>query len=59
MGFDSVTIRTEGGQTRVLTPEEFFRIPLAERVRLLCSASPMFVKNGRTVPATEALKRPA
>lgn len=57
MGFDSVTVRSEDGRARVLTPEEFYGIPLIERVGMLCKGAVQFFKDGKQVPATEAVKQ--
>ena len=57
VGFDSATVRSDDGQTRTLTPDDFYRLPLAERVRLICNGAVKFFKDGRSVPATDAIKR--
>ncbi len=56
MGFDSATVRTDDGQARAMTPDEFYRIPLEARVRLLCKGAVQFFKGGKPVPAVEAVK---
>jgi hypothetical protein len=57
MGFDSVTVQSENGQARALTRDEFYRIPLEQRVRMLCKGMVKFFREGRSIPATEAMKQ--
>ena len=54
-GYDQVSMEMPGGGHNLLSPEEFERIPLSERVRLLCAAKLTFLKDGKPIPAREAL----
>jgi hypothetical protein len=54
--FDEALVQqTDGTQVR-MTEEEFFKLPLVERVNLLCALKVRFFKAGRPVPAAEAMK---
>ncbi len=54
--FDAVVV-TEGNTSRNLTPEEFFALPLAERIKYVVSQRASFLAGGRTVDAREVLSQ--
>ena len=56
--FDAVVIRQDDASERFLTAEEFAAIAITERVRLVSRGMVKFFKNGQTIKATEAFRRP-
>jgi len=54
--FDEAVIDQANGTSQRLTHEEFFKLPLVQRVRMLCDLKVKFFKAGRPVPAAEAMK---
>jgi hypothetical protein len=52
--FDRVLVRS-GADWRVLSPDEFFRLPLPERVRHVIQRTVTFQRGGRPVDQREAL----
>ena len=56
--FDTVAIEKDG-KKRVLDATEFFAISLVERCELLCNDKLTFFRDGKVVPAREAIQRPA
>lgn len=54
--FDEAVIQQPNGTQLRLTEEEFFKLPLVQRVKLLCELKVHFFKGGRPVPAAEAMK---
>lgn len=56
--FDTVSIEKDG-KTRVLNATEFFAISLVERCDLLCNDKLTFFRDGKVIPAREAIQRPA
>lgn len=55
-GFDRIRIPASDGSARELTKAEFEALPLGERVRLLMGGKLQFFREGKPVPAREALK---
>ena len=53
--FDQAVV-TLNGQQQSLTYEEFFKLPLMQRVKMLSERQVQFFKAGRAVPAAEAIK---
>ena len=56
MGFDEAVIEQPGGAVQRLTYAEFFKLPLGQRVKMLCDLKIRFFKAGRPVPAAEAMR---
>jgi hypothetical protein len=54
--FDEAIIEQANGTSQRLSPEEFFKLPLVQRVKMLCDLKVRFFKGGRPVPAAEAVK---
>jgi len=54
--FDEVVIERPDGTTQRMTQPEFFKLPLMERVKMLCDLKPRFFRGGRPVPSSEAMK---
>lgn len=54
--FDAVVV-AEGDSKKNLTPEEFFALPLAERIKYVVSQRASFFAEGRAVDAREVLSR--
>ena len=54
--FDEVVIERPDGTSERLTHAQFFRLPLMDRVKMLCELKPKFFKAGRSVPSSEAMK---
>jgi hypothetical protein len=54
--FDEAVIQQPDGTQLRLTEEEFFKLPLVQRVNLLCGLKVRFYKAGRLVPAADAMK---
>jgi hypothetical protein len=54
--FDEAVIQQPDGTQQRLTADEFFKLPLVQRVNLLCGLKVRFLKAGRPVPAAEAMK---
>lgn len=59
MNFDNVVIKSPDGTQKRMTAEQFAAIAITERVRLVATGSVIFLRNGQTIPATEAFRRPA
>jgi hypothetical protein len=57
MSFDRATVRYPDGRVSVLTPPEFYAIPLGERIELLTGGRLKFEDNSKPVTALEALKK--
>jgi hypothetical protein len=57
MSFDRATVRYPDGRVAVLTPPEFYAIPLGERIELLTGGRLKFEDNQKPVSALEALKK--
>jgi len=54
--FDKVVMEIPGEGMKELTPVEFRALPIAKRVDLLVKGYFKFFKEGKPVPAMEALK---
>lgn len=54
--FDVVVV-AEGDARRNLTPEEFFALPLAERIKYVVSQRASFFAEGRVVDARDVLSQ--
>ena len=54
--FDEAVLERPDGSTQRLNSDEFFRVPLPERVKLLWALKVQFYKDGRVVPASAALQ---
>lgn len=54
--FDVVVV-AEGDARKNLTPEEFFALPLAERIKYVVSQRASFFAEGRVVDAREVLSQ--
>lgn len=54
--FDLVLLETAGLRRR-LTPNEFFALPLSERIRHVIERTATFMKDGREVDRQTALSR--
>lgn len=52
--FDQVVV-AEGGQQRNLSPDEFFALPLAQRIQYVVQQKAVFLSAGRPVDSKEAL----
>ena len=59
MNFDAAVVKSADGSEKKMTAEQFAKIPITERVRLVSSGSVTFYKNGQVIRATEAFKRSA
>ena len=54
--FDEAVIEQANGTSQRLSSEEFFKLPLVQRVKMLCDLKVRFFKAGRQVPAADAMK---
>ncbi len=54
--FDKVMMEIPGEETKELSPAEFKALPIAKRVDLLVKGYFKFFKDGKPIPAMEALK---
>jgi len=54
--FDEAQVEQPDGSSQRLTHEQFFKLPLVQRVKLLCELKVRFFKAGRPVAAAEAMK---
>ena len=52
--FDSVVV-ADGGAQRSLSPQEFFALPLAQRISFVVAKKAVFYAAGREVDSKEAL----
>jgi hypothetical protein len=57
MNFDQVTISYPDGRVAVLTPPEFYAIPLGERIELLTGRRMKFVKDRQFISPLDALRK--
>jgi hypothetical protein len=55
-GYDRLGIPRAGGDMEFVTRAEFERLPLGDRVRLLMGGTLKFFRNGKEVPARDALR---
>ena len=54
--FDEAVVEQANGAQQRLSHDEFFKLPLVQRVKMLCDIKVRFFKAGRQVPAAEAMK---
>ena len=54
--FDEALVARPDGTTQRLTRDEFFKVPLIERVQLLCDFKVKFVKSGQQMSPVDALR---
>jgi hypothetical protein len=54
--FDQAALIQPDGSENRLTYEQFFKLPLTERVSLLCGLKVRFYKAGRPITSAEAMK---
>jgi hypothetical protein len=54
--FDEAVIEQANGTSQRLSPEEFFKLPLVQRVKMLCDLKVRFFRGGQQVPAAQAMK---
>jgi len=54
--FDEAVVEQANGTQQRLTCEQFFKLPLVQRVKMLCDLKVRFFRAGRQVPAAEAMK---
>jgi hypothetical protein len=54
--FDEAVLERPDGSSQRLNRDEFFKVPLPERVQLLWALKVQFYKNGQAVPASSALQ---
>jgi hypothetical protein len=57
MNFDRATITYPDGRIAQLTPEQFYAIPLGERIELLTGGRMKFEKDNQPVSPMQALKK--
>ena len=57
MNFDRATVRYPDGRVVHLTPNEFYAMPLGERIELLTGGRMKFEKDNQPISALEALKK--
>jgi hypothetical protein len=57
MNFEQATIHYPDGRVARLRPEEFYAIPLGERIELLTSGRIKFTKDNQPISPLEALKK--
>jgi len=57
MNFDRATVSYPDGRVVVLTPSEFYAVPLSSRIELLTGGRIKFEKNDKQISALEALKK--
>jgi len=54
--FDQAVIVQPDGSENHVTYEQFFKLPLTQRVSLLCGLKVRFFKAGRAITSAEAMK---
>jgi hypothetical protein len=57
MNFERAKVHYPDGRIVVLTPQEFYAIPLGERIELLTGGRLRFEKDNRPISPIDALKR--
>jgi len=57
MNFERATVHYPDGRVEVMTPPEFYAIPLGERIELLTAGRLRFEKDNRPISPIEALRR--
>jgi hypothetical protein len=53
--FDEAVVAQPDGTSQRLNRDQFYQVPLPERVKLLWALKVQFYKNGHQVPASTAL----
>ena len=54
--FDEAVVQQPNGEQQRLTHDQFFKLPLLQRVKMLSDRKVQFFKAGRPVPVGEAMK---
>ncbi|HJW93178.1 MAG TPA: hypothetical protein VJ901_06135 [Thermoanaerobaculia bacterium] len=57
MNFERATIHYPDGRVVVVSPQEFYAIPLGERIELLTGGRLRFEKDSHPISPIEALRR--
>lgn len=57
MNFDRATVNHPDGRVSLLTPTEFYAIPLGERIELLTGGRLKFERNNQPISAMDALRK--
>ena len=57
MNFDVATISYPDGRVAKLPPNEFYALPLGERIELLTSSRIKFQRDNQTISPLDALKK--
>jgi hypothetical protein len=57
MSFDRAFVTYPDGRSATLTPEEFYAIPLGDRITLLTSKCLKFEKDNQPISPYDALKK--
>jgi len=57
MNFDRATVSYPDGKIVQLTPNEFYAVPLSNRIELLTGGRIKFEKDSQPITALEALKK--
>ena len=57
MAFETVLVQKENGMEEKLTKDQFYAIPLLERMSLLSNSKLVFFEAGKLISAAEALKK--
>ena len=57
MAFETVLVQRDNGAEEKLTKEQFYAIPLLERMGLLSNSKLKFFEAGKLISAAEALKK--
>jgi hypothetical protein len=57
MAFETVRIQRDNGTEEQLTKDQFYAIPLLERMGFLSSSRLKFFDGGKPISAAEALKK--
>ena len=55
MRYDQVAVQMPGGGYNVLAPDQFERMALSERIRLVMAGKVQFLRAGTVIPVREAL----
>ena len=55
-GYDRLGIPRGNGEMQFVTRTEFEKLPLGDRVRLLMGGTLKFFRNGKEIPARDALR---
>ncbi len=57
MNFDQVAVQMPGGGFNMMTADEFMKIPMNERIKLLMGGKLQFIKDGKVISSDEAFKK--